>query len=89
MEKKQVVEQLKGYIVNQVLDGKSIGLDETTPLLEWGIMNSIEIVRLLDFTRKEFGVEIPPQKLVAANFSNLSAIAELIVNTKLATTLDA
>ena len=39
MERTEVMQQLQAYFVDQVLDGKNIGLDETTPLLEWGVIS--------------------------------------------------
>lgn len=80
MERTAVLEQLRKYIAEQVLDGKDIGLDETSPLLEWGVINSIEIVRLLTFIRKQFAIEIPPQQMIADNFVNLGAIADIILS---------
>jgi acyl carrier protein len=79
MQQTTVIEQLKRYIAQDVLGGKSIGLDETTPLLEWGIINSLEIVRLLSFIRKQFGVDIPAGEIVADSFTSISSIAKLVL----------
>jgi acyl carrier protein len=69
---------LKEYIADSVLDGKDIGLDEQTPLLEWGIINSMELLRLLSFIHQRFGVEIPFEKVSADDFVTIAAIASLI-----------
>jgi len=79
MQQTTVIEQLKKYIAQDVLGGKDIGLDETTPLLEWGIINSLEMVRLLSFIRKQFAIDISTDKLVADHFTNITSIAELIL----------
>jgi acyl carrier protein len=79
MQHAAVVEQLKSYIAQNVLDGEDIGLDETTPLLEWGVMNSLEIVRIIAFIDEHFHVEVPAERLDADSFSNLNAIANLIL----------
>lgn len=71
---------LSDYLVKQVLDGKNIGLDETTPLLEWGVINSIEMVRLLNFISQRFGVDIPAEKMVADHFANLDSIVNLVMD---------
>nr|BBH87120.1 hypothetical protein KTC_18710 [Thermosporothrix sp. COM3] len=81
LPKAELIERLKTYIVQQVLDGRSFGLDENTPLLEWGIINSMEMVRLLAFIREQFQVDIPPHQMVATHFTNLDTIAELILQT--------
>jgi acyl carrier protein len=74
-----VVEQLKNYIAQNVLDGEDIGLDETTPLLEWGVMNSLEIARIIAFIHEHFHVEVPVERLDADTFGNLHSIANLIL----------
>jgi acyl carrier protein len=79
MLREAVIEQVNRYIAQDVLEGKDIGLDETTPLLEWGIINSLEMVKLLSFMRRQFGVDIPIDQLVADSFSSTSSIADLIL----------
>ena len=44
MQRTTIIEQLQGYIAQDILAGKDIGLDETTPLLEWGIINSLRLI---------------------------------------------
>jgi acyl carrier protein len=79
MNRTTIVEQLKSYIAQDVLGGKDIGLDETTPLLEWGIINSLEMGRLLQFIRKQFTVDIPTDKLIADSFTDIVSIANLVL----------
>jgi acyl carrier protein len=79
MQRVEVMNALSDYIVNQVLDGKNIGLDEATPLLEWGVINSMEMIRLLNFISQRFGVDIPAEKMVADHFTNLASITDLVL----------
>ncbi|HVU67469.1 MAG TPA: acyl carrier protein [Ktedonobacteraceae bacterium] len=80
MERREVFEQLRTYIVEQVLDGKHLDVDETTPLLEWGVINSIEIMRLLTFIRKQFAIDVPPVLMVADNFVDLNALTDVVMS---------
>ncbi|HET8840407.1 MAG TPA: acyl carrier protein [Ktedonobacteraceae bacterium] len=80
MQRNEVIQHLQSYIVNKVLDGKNIGLDETTPLLEWGIINSLEIVRLLGFIRKQFDIDIAIYQITAENFVNIGVIADMVIS---------
>lgn len=84
MQRLEVMEQLQKYFVEQVLDGKNIGLDETSPLLEWGVINSIEIVRLLTFIHKRFDIEIPPGQMTADNFVDIGTIADMVLRNQAA-----
>ena len=79
MELTTVIEQLKTYIAQDVLSGKDIGLDETTPLLEWGIINSLEMAKLLRFIHQQFSVDIPSAEVVANAFTDIVSIANLVL----------
>lgn len=79
MEQATVLSKLQTYVARNLLDGMDMGLDENTPLLEWGVINSLEIVRLLAFIRTEFQVEVAADEVVATNFANLTAITNLVM----------
>lgn len=79
MKREEIVHQLKEHIAQHVLNGKEVGLDAQTPLLEWGILNSIEIMRLLSFIKEVFHANVSPTKLVANNFSTIDSIAGVVL----------
>jgi acyl carrier protein len=79
MERATVLSKLQSYVARNLLEGMDVGLNENTPLLEWGVINSLEIVRLLTFIQTEFQVEVPANEIVASNFINLAAITNLVM----------
>ena len=79
MQQAEILGILSKYIANDVLDGKDIGLEPSTPLLEWGVLNSLEIVKLVTFMSREFGVSVPGDKVTATYFKDLQALAGLVV----------
>lgn len=79
MKQAEIFQILKGYISREVLDGKDIGLDGSTPLLEWGIINSIEIARFAAFIRNRFDVDVPAEKIVIEHFKDLDSITALVL----------
>ena len=81
MQRSEVLAQLRSYVAQQLLDGRDIGLDETTPLLEWGVINSLEIIRLLAFIQQQFNIAIPPDQIVADHFTDLGTISDLVLAT--------
>lgn len=74
-----IKQHIQNYIAIEVLEEKDVGLEEDTPLLEWGIINSFEIVRLVDFLKERFSVEVPFESVQAENFGSINAIAELVM----------
>ena len=79
MKQSEVLESMKGYISCEILDGKDIGLDASTPLLEWGIINSLEMARFVSFIQDRFGVEVPSDKITIEYFKDLTAITNLVL----------
>lgn len=78
MNKSKVLQELKDYVSQEILDGQDIGLDNSTPLLEWGIINSMEIARMVSFIEDRFQVVIPEDKINPEYFISLSAISDLV-----------
>jgi acyl carrier protein len=80
MSQSDVIHHLKEWVSKELLEGQDIGLDETTPLLGWGVINSIEIARLVSYIEDQWGISVPEEMVVLGNFENLQAIASLITN---------
>jgi len=72
-------EDIKTYIANEILDGEDIGeLDETTPLLELGVLNSMELMNLVSHIEQTYGVKVPSDGIVPDNFQDIHSIIEFI-----------
>ncbi|GAA2211809.1 hypothetical protein GCM10009850_072690 [Nonomuraea monospora] len=63
---------------NLVLDGDDIQVDETTPLLVSGLLDSLRTARLLNFLRKDLGVAIPAARLDPDNFKDVVTIVAMV-----------
>lgn len=75
----ETTDRLIKFISQEFLDGGSQGdLDETTPLLEWGILSSMNMVRLLTYIRDELGYAVPADRINADNFGNVKRITAMI-----------
>jgi acyl carrier protein len=79
-QRDEVLTALSEFIAREILDGHDIGLDGRTPLLEWGIINSFEIARVVAFVADRFGVRIPPQRIEVRHFDTLEHLSELVVS---------
>src|SRR2546423_429995 len=78
MQRSAIVDHLMNYIAIEVLDGMSEELTGSTPLLEWGVINSIEIMRLIHFIEAKFQVKVPFEKIVPEHLQTVAAIANLV-----------
>jgi acyl carrier protein len=75
----EILTELRDYISREILEGKDIGLDASTPLLEYGIINSLEITRLITFIHQRFEVKIVPNRVMATHFKSLASLSALVV----------
>jgi clorobiocin biosynthesis protein CloN5 len=56
----------------------TIELDEQTPLLEAGILDSLKTAILLNYIRDELGVFVSPALIDAKNFANVASVAAMV-----------
>lgn len=75
----EVTDRLLTYIRERFLGGDpGAELDETTPLLEYGILTSMNTAVLLSFVHQQLGVEIPPDRINGEHFKDVRSIAALV-----------
>jgi acyl carrier protein len=77
MREQVILDTLRGYLNERILQDPAVTIEPDTPLLEWGILNSISTVQLIGFIRERFQVDVPPEE-VAGNFRDLRSITQLL-----------
>lgn len=79
--REELIGQLTEYVQEQLLtEPDAQGIAPDTPLLEWGILTSINTAQLLTYIRDELGTNIPPTELTGTNFQNLDSITDLLLS---------
>lgn len=79
MQASEISQALERFIVDKLLDGEGDELDENTPLLEWGVIDSLAMVALLDFIKIRFGVAVPDDDVSPRNFASIGTLTKMIV----------
>ena len=79
MDPDTVQKQLLDYIVEQRLEGDASGIDASTPLLAWGVLDSLSVVDLMAFIEQRFAVQVPAEQVTAQNLETLRSITELVM----------
>lgn len=82
MNRIEITARLRKYIVNELLDGDGKDLEPTTPLLQWGILDSIGIVSLLSFIEEDMGIEVPDQSVRPEYFESIEHLATMLEGLK-------
>ena len=78
MKHSEIVRLVRTFIADQILEGDDEGLDEHTGLLELGVLNSMEILRLVTWLEDTFDVEVPPEVVVTENLRDITTISEMV-----------
>ncbi|MHC3468733.1 acyl carrier protein [Streptomyces sp. 7R007] len=79
-DREELLSQLTEFVQERLLsEPDSQGLAPDTPLLEWGILTSMNTAQLLTFIRDDLGTNIPPTELTGSNFQNLDSITDLVL----------
>lgn len=79
MTDEEISARLVGFIREAFLAGDPKNeLSESAPLLEWGVLNSLNTAMLLTFIRDELGVLVSPMEINAKNFKDVTNITAMI-----------
>lgn len=79
-DREELLTQLTEFVEERLLsEPDSQGLAPDTPLLEWGILTSMNTAQLLTYIRDELGTNIPPTELTGTNFQSLDSITDLVL----------
>jgi|GEM_PF-3143749 len=65
------------YLITELVDD-DIDLDESTSLLNEGLIDSMNLVRLLGYLEQTFQVKIPVAEVNDTNFASAITIAALV-----------
>lgn len=70
---------VKEYILEEFLPGEDPGsLDESTPLITGGILDSISTVRLVVFLEEQYAVKFQAHEIAVDNLDSIRSIAESV-----------
>lgn len=78
MSEDDVSAALTSFIRDNLAPDAPYDIDERTPLLELGILDSLKTAMLLNYIRDGLGTPVPPQLIDAVNFRDARSIATMI-----------
>jgi len=78
MEKGQIIELVRQFILNQFPSARRRSLGEADPLLESGIIDSLGVLDVVSFLESEFKITINDDDLTPENFQNIAQITAFV-----------
>lgn len=74
-----ITEKLLSFIRANVLPEElKADFDQDTPLLELGVIDSLNAARLLNFISGEIGVSVPTSMIEAGNFRSVRSLSAMV-----------
>lgn len=64
--------------INNDIRGGSLQAKANSSLFKEGLLSSLELVMLIDFIEKEFGISVPGEEVDFDNFDTVELIAEFV-----------
>jgi acyl carrier protein len=75
----KTIETLVRYVSQELLDGSSgANLQADDNLLTSGLIDSLGIIRLVNFIEDAFDVDVRPEDITIENFRTINVIAEYL-----------
>lgn len=71
------LEPLSRFIIREFLHGDA-SLTPETPLLEWGVIDSMTIIDVIVFISEQLGVRVPDEEIRPDNFATVRALSRML-----------
>jgi acyl carrier protein len=76
---RKICRTVKEYIMSEFLPGEDQEtLSDDTPLITSGILDSIQITKLVIFLEETYGLEFQINEITAGNIDTLESIAQIV-----------
>ena len=73
-----VQQEIRAYIVDNILFGEDEKLDSDASFQETGILDSTGFLELISFVQERFGVEIADSELVPENLDSVRKMSDFV-----------
>lgn len=74
----QTTTQLRTFVTSNFYIPAEVILEDTTSFLDQGILDSTGVLELVTFIEGRFGISVPDDELVPANFDSLAALSAYV-----------
>ena len=81
MANDEILHTIKDYVLGEFLPEESPeSLDDTTPLISGGILDSISILKLVSFLEDRYSIEFQAHEVDADHLDSLADIAGIVTS---------
>ena len=73
-----VIDEITEFVSTELLQGSATNIGADEPIIENGILTSLQTVELVMFIEDKYGIEIEPELVDEENFRTLNTVASLV-----------
>lgn len=73
-----VIDSIRGYLMRDLRIADAATLDPELPLVQRGILDSIEVIQVVAFMEREFGITVDETEVLPSNLRTLAAMAAFV-----------
>ena len=78
-DKDAIGSRIRSYIIDNFLLGVAYDLEDSTQLMEAGILDSTGVMELVTFIETSFGIVISEEEIIPENLNSLDSISTFVV----------
>lgn len=75
----EILSAIRAFVASWFRDGNDAGLDEDTPLVTSGIVDSAGVLELVEFLEQRYAIEVADEDVTVHNCNSLLALTELVL----------
>ncbi len=77
-EPKNILPEIRSFVANWFRDGKEEGLEDDTPLVTSGMVDSAGVIEVVEFLEKQFRVSVSASDVSLSNCNTLRSLTQLV-----------
>jgi acyl carrier protein len=80
MSHDEIKNDIREFIRKSIAKNDTIVIDNSTPLITGGVMDSISTLQMVDFLEKKYKIEFQPHEVDRENLNTIDLITEFVLS---------
>lgn len=72
------IDAIRRFMIGELHISNADSIDAELPLVQNGVLDSIELLQLVEFLEKEIGIEVADTEILPSNLRSLRVIEEFV-----------
>lgn len=77
-----IKEEIKKYILETIVQSDTATIENDTPLISGGVIDSISTLKLVNFLEEKYAIEFQPHDVDRENLDTIDLIAAFVLSKK-------